>query len=128
MYRFRAKAINNQETVEGYYYQHGEGDNKKGYIIPVYGHVLVSDKSEAIEVDIYSVEILNDFTLPGKADVCRLDKKSIYGITYSMRKNLIHVDDFVRYTLELGLLTLDSLADNMNDNETLKEFFSRRES
>lgn len=123
MFRFKAKRLDNQEMVEGYYYQCGEGDGKSGYIIPAYGHVV--DTGEAIEVDAFSVEIVNHFPRPGKKEVYNLNKKSIYGMIYNMRLNLTHYDDSVRLVLELSLLTLDSLADNMKDNETLEEYFKR---
>ncbi len=123
MFRFKAKRLDNQEMVEGYYYQCGEKDYKSGYIIPAYGNAI--DTSEAIEVDPLSVEIVNTFPLPGKKEVYALNKKSIHGIIYCMKTNLTHYDDSVRLVLELSLLTLDSLADNMSDDETLEEYFKR---
>lgn len=123
MFRFKAKRLDNQEMVEGYYYQCGEKDYKSGYIIPAYGQVV--DTGEVIEVDPLSVTIVNTFPLPGKKDVYNLDKKSIHGMIYNMRLNLTHHDDLARLILELAMLTLDTLSDNMNDDETLEEYFKR---
>ena len=102
MFRFNAKRTDNNEIIEGYYYQRGE----KGYIMPVYGNASVSDESDAIEVDPTSVKMISAFTTPDEKEVGKLTKKHIYGVIYSTQMNVKHHDDFVRYTLELSMLTL----------------------
>lgn len=68
---------------------------------------------------------MSDFPTPTEKEVMEMCKKSVEGLVYTMKLNIEPKNAYCKCILELNYLLLEIVADNMADDETLKEFFER---
>ena len=69
----------------------------------------------------------NIFPHPKKSDLERLTGKGCCCIAAHIDNNSYSDDDYGNYARECAVFILRSLADNMNDGETLAKYFTREE-
>ncbi len=63
------------------------------------------------------------FISPKKEDIAKFNKKSLSGVIYNLKLHADADSDWGVFTIDTAISILETLAENMKDEQTLSEYF-----
>lgn len=58
-----------------------------------------------------------------REDIAKFNKRTLSGVVYSMKIHAESDNEWGNFTIDRAIMILETLAENMNDKQMLKEYF-----